>query len=95
MKKTLFTAAAAAMMTAPLFAQTISWDLSPVTSSLKTLVPNLLGLLCFVALFGWTIWNLVQNWKDRSEILANAGWMLLIIGIAYGIVYGAMNVLLR
>lgn len=94
MKKPLFTAAAA-MMTAPLFAQTISWDLSPVTSSLKTLVPNLLGLLCFVALFGWTIWNLVQNWKDRSEILANAGWMLLIIGIAYGIVYGAMNVLLR
>ena len=94
MKRTLFTVVAA-MMAAPLWAQTISWDLSPVTSSLRTLVPNLLGLLCFVALFGWTIWNLVQNWKDRAEILSNAGWMLLIIGVGYGIVYGAMNVLLR
>lgn len=94
MKKTLFTAVAA-MMAAPLFAQTISWDLSPVTSSLRTLVPDLLALLCFVALFGWTIWNLVQNWKDRAEILSNAGWALVIIAVGYGMVYGAMNVLLR
>lgn len=79
---------------APLSAQTINWDLSPVTSSLRTLIPNLLGILCFVALFGWTIWNLVQNWKDRAEILSNAAWMLLIIAVGYGIVYGAMNILL-
>ena len=94
MKKRLFTAAAI-LLAAPLFAQTISWDLSPVTASLRTLVPNLLGLLCFVALFGWTIWNLVQNWKDRAEILSNAVWGLVIIVVGYGIVYGAMNVLLR
>ena len=94
MKKTLFTVVAA-MMAAPLFAQTISWDLSPVTSSLRSLVPNLMGILLFVALVGWTIWNLVQNWKDRAEIITNAGWGLLIIGVCYGIVYGAMNVLLQ
>ena len=94
MKKRFFTVAAA-LMAAPLFAQTISWDLSPVTASLRTLVPNLLGLLCIVALFGWTIWNLVQNLKDRAEILSNAGWALVIIAVGYGIVYGAMNVLLR
>lgn len=94
MKKRLFTAAAT-LLAAPLFAQTISWDLSPVTASLRTLVPNLLGLLCFVALFGWTIWNLVQNCKDRAEILSNAGWALVIIAVGYGMVYGAMNVLLR
>ena len=94
MKKRFFTVAAA-LTAAPLFAQTISWDLSPVTASLRTLVPNLLGRLCFVALFGWTIWNLVQNWKDRAEILSNAGWALVIIAVGYGIVYGAMNVLLR
>ena len=94
MKKRLFTAAAI-LLAAPLFAQTISWDLSPVTASLRTLVPNLLGLLCFVALFGWTIWNLVQNWKDRDEILSNAGWALVIIAVGHGMVYGAMNVLLR
>ena len=88
MKKRFFTVAAA-LTAAPLFAQTISWDLSPVTASLRTLVPNLLGLLCFVALFGWT------NWKDRAEILSNAGWALVIIAVGYGIVYGAMNVLLR
>ena len=83
MKKRFFTVAAA-LTAAPLFAQTISWDLSPVTASLRTLVPNLLGLLCFVALFGWTIWN-----------LSNAGWALVIIAVGYGMVYGAMNVLLR
>ena len=94
MKKRFFTVAAA-LTAAPLFAQTISWDLSPVTASLRTWVPNLLGLLCFVALFGWTIWNLVQNGKDRAEILSNAGWALVIIAVGYGIVYGAMNVLLR
>lgn len=93
-KKTLFIAVAL-LSGMPLFAQTINWDLSPVTTSLRSLVPNLLGLLCFVALFGWTIWNLVQNWKDRAEILSNAGWTLLIIAVGYGIVYGAMNVLLR
>lgn len=82
------------LIAAPLFSQTINWDLSPVTSSLRTLIPNLLGILCFVALFGWTVWNLVQNWKDRAEILSNAGWMLLIIAVGYGIVYGAMNILL-
>lgn len=82
------------LVAAPLSAQTINWDLSPVASSLRTLIPNLLGILCFVALFGWTIWNLIQNWKDRAEILTNAAWMLLIIGVGYGIVYGAMNLLL-
>ena len=88
MKKRFFTVAAA-LTAAPLFAQTISWDLSPVTASLRTLIPNLLGLSCFV------IWNLVQNWKDRAEILSNAVWGLVIIVVGYGIVYGAMNVLLR
>lgn len=82
------------LVAAPLSAQTINWDLSPVSSSLRTLIPNLLGILCFVALVGWTIWNLIQNWKDRSEILTNFAWMLLIIGVGYGIVYGTMNVLL-
>ena len=65
-----------------------------MTSSLRTLIPNLLGIFCFVALVGWTVWNLIQNWKDRAEILTNAAWSLLIIAIAYGIVYGAMNILL-
>ena len=53
-----------------------------------------LGIFCFVALFGWTVWNLIQNWKDRAEILINAGWALLIIAVGYGIVYGAMQILL-
>lgn len=82
------------LVAAPLSAQTINWDLSPVSSSLRTLIPNLLGIFCFVTLVGWTIWNLVQNWKDRAEILTNAGWSLLIIAIVYGIVYGAINILL-
>lgn len=94
MKKTLF-AVISTLLAAPLFAQTISWDLSPVTTSLRTLIPNLLGLSCFVILFGWTIWNLVQNWKDRAEILSNAAWALVIIAVGYGMVYGAMNVLLQ
>ncbi len=93
MKKTLV-AFFLLLVAAPLSAQTINWDLSPVTSSLRTLIPNLLGIFCFVALVGWTIWNLIQNWKDRAEILTNAGWSLLIIAIGYGIVYGAMNILL-
>lgn len=93
MKKTLV-AFFLLLVAAPLSAQMINWDLSPVTSSLRTLIPNLLGIFCFVALVGWTIWNLIQNWKDRAEILTNAGWSLLIIAIGYGIVYGAMNILL-
>lgn len=93
MKRTVFVTLSL-LLAAPLFAQTINWDLSPVTSSLRSLIPNLLGVLCFVVLVGWTVWNLVQNWKDRAEILSNAAWMLLIIAIGYGIVYGAMNILL-
>lgn len=93
MKKMLFVCTLL-LAAAPLSAQTINWDLAPVTSSLRTLIPNLLGIFCFVALVGWTVWKLIQNWKDRAEILTNAAWSLLIIAIAYGIVYGAMNILL-
>ena len=85
---------AAMFAAAPLSAQSLDWDLSPVTSSLERVVPTLLGIFCFVALFGWTVWNLIQNWKDRAEILTNAGWALLIIAVGYGIVYGAMQILL-
>lgn len=92
--KKITLSALATLTCCSLFAQSIEWNLTSVQSSLKTLIPNLLGLVCFIVVFGWTVWNLVTNWKDRAEILTNAGWMLIIILVAYGMVYGAMNVLL-
>lgn len=75
-------------------AQSVNWDMSPITSSLRTFVPNVLGLICFVALLGWTAFNLFKNWDNRQEIMTNFVWTLVAILIGYGIVYMAMNVLL-
>ncbi len=85
---------AALFAAAPLSAQSLDWDLSPLRVLWNVSFRPFLGIFCFVALFGWTVWNLIQNWKDRAEILINAGWALLIIAVGYGIVYGAMQILL-
>lgn len=92
MKKTLV-AFFLLLVAAPLSAQMINWDLSPVNSSLQTLIPNLLAIFCCVAIVGWEMWNLVHNWKDRAEIFTELIWSLLIVAIVYGIVYTAINLL--
>lgn len=92
--KKLFSLLLTTTICSPLYAQSINWDMSSINSSLRTFVPNALGLICFVALLGWTAFNLFKNWDNRQEIMTNFVWTLLAILIAYGIVYMAMNVLL-
>ncbi|MCM1302062.1 MAG: hypothetical protein NC250_01000 [Alistipes senegalensis] len=75
-------------------AQTINWDLSPITTMLRTLIPNILAVICVVALVGWTAFNLFKNWDNRQEIMTNFLWTLLGITIAYGIVRIGITVFL-
>jgi len=75
-------------------AQTINWDLSPIITMLRTLIPNVLAVVCIVALVGWTAFNLFKNWDNRQEIMTNFLWTLLGITIAYGIVRVGITVFL-
>lgn len=94
MKKTLFSAVAVILSAGSVFGQSLNLDMSPVKTTLRSFVPEAIGVVCFVALVGWTTFNLIKNWDNRQEIMTTFLWSLIGVLIAYGIVYMAMNALL-
>jgi len=94
MKKTCFLFAAMLLFTGSVCGQSVNLDLSPVKTQLRTFIPDAMGVICLVALVGWTAFNLIKNWDNRQEIMTTFLWSLIGILMAYGIVYVAMNALL-
>lgn len=94
MKKTLFSAVALVMSAGSVFGQSLNLDMSPVKTTLRTFIPDAMGVICLVALVGWTAFNLIKNWDNRQEIMTTFLWSLLGVIIAYALVYIGMNALL-
>lgn len=94
MKKTLFSAVAIVLSAGSALGQSLNLDMSPVKTTLRTFIPDVMGVVCLVALVGWTAFNLIKNWDNRQEILTTFLWSLIGVIIAYGIVYIGMNALL-
>lgn len=93
MKKTLF-AVIATISTMPLFAQTINWDLSSVTTSIKALIPTVYGVGAMIALVIWMLNNLSDNHESNKKLLSTAMYAVLMIALTTAIIYVGINSLL-
>ncbi|MCX4302255.1 MAG: hypothetical protein OSJ35_08520 [Alistipes sp.] len=94
MKKKFFSGVAVILSIGSVFGQSLNLDMSPIKTTLRTFIPDAMGVVCLVALVGWTAFNLIKNWDNRQEIMTTFLWSLIGVLIAYGIVYMAMNALL-
>lgn len=93
MRKILFMALAA-LSVLPAAAQSLNMDLTPVTSSLRTLAPDIVNIACFALLIVGVAGVVYKYYDERDKLFSNIIMVIFIVGILWGAGRIAINAFL-